>query len=59
MSLPIASRARIYWQNLTRVLNSGNTGKHGPEPFGMRGSAVQTLPSATGNHCRAKQVWMY
>jgi hypothetical protein len=41
MSLPIASRARIYWQNLTRVLNSGNTEKHGPAPFVMRGSGVQ------------------
>jgi len=47
MSLPIASRARIYWQNLTRVLNTGNTEKHGLAPFGMRRSAVQTLPSAT------------
>ena len=41
MSLPIASRARIYWQNLTHVLNSGNTGKHGLGPFVMRGSRVQ------------------
>ena len=41
MSLPIASRARIYWQNLTRMLNSGNTEKHAPAPFVMRGSGVQ------------------
>ena len=46
MSLPIASRARNYWQNLTRVLNSGNTGKHGPEPFGMLSGRLGLHPRA-------------